>query len=588
VFMAPAMVKSMPVSAAESQRFTSLVEIPKIMGYLIMSMKLTPNLERAVQFAAEHGEGKLATAFRNLLWNVNVGVYSTLEEGLDDLAYTWGTFSPEFKQSMMTLRSSVLEPDETKRYILYDNALNDVLLGIGNKMSDYARQLKSPAMYMFYLGVLLPLILIIVLPVGSVFSDMPFGNAYTLSAVYNFGIPLMLYVYATVILGKRPPTYIPPKIDDDYPGLPKKGNFFVSGQKQMSIKALALMIIVFGLALTWLAHTILDPTLENVLRDHFGGVSVQNFQADHTEAEQTELLETFDLSPFFLIAGSIFTASLAVASVFYFTAVYKRKVQKEIMAMEVEFKDSTYLLASRLGQNKPIEDAIKYVGEFTPDSKLSSEVLNKIRQNINLLGLTLEDAVFDPTYGVLKNLPSTLLQTSFRIIVDAVKLGVNVAARSVMSLSAQLTAFDKINREIEVELSEITATMTSMATFIAPLVLGITTALQRVVIGTLQSFAGSSSAESQMPQGVSGFGGMTGGGMSEMFSSDALNSAAGPAEFTTILALYVFELVIVMIWFGARIKEGDNNLNAMISIAKSLPIAILLFLLAALFAKGMA
>ena len=142
--------------------------------YMGMSMKLSPNLERAIAFAAEHGEGKIAESFRELLWNSQTGVYSNLEEGLDEMAYNWGKYSPEFKQALMTIRSSVLEPDETHRNILLDSALEDSLTSIGNKLSDRATSLKGPSMNMFYLGVLLPLILIIVLPIGAVLG----GNTF--------------------------------------------------------------------------------------------------------------------------------------------------------------------------------------------------------------------------------------------------------------------------------------------------------------------------------------------------------------------------------------------------------------------------
>ncbi len=49
----------------------------------------------------------------------------------------------------------------------------------GNKMENYAIQLKTPSMYMFYLGVLLPLILIIV---GSGKQNFQKGKA--MFAVY--------------------------------------------------------------------------------------------------------------------------------------------------------------------------------------------------------------------------------------------------------------------------------------------------------------------------------------------------------------------------------------------------------------------
>ena len=43
--------------------------------------------------------------------------------------------------------------------------------------------------------------------------------------------------------------------------------------------------------------------------------------------------------------------------------------------MEDEFKDALYIIASRLGENKPIEDALSYSTQFLSKSLISfSEV----------------------------------------------------------------------------------------------------------------------------------------------------------------------------------------------------------------------
>ena len=51
-------------------------------------------------------------------WDVQLGVYSSLSEALDALAYRWGDFSDEFKRALMRIRASVLEPTEAARYAM--------------------------------------------------------------------------------------------------------------------------------------------------------------------------------------------------------------------------------------------------------------------------------------------------------------------------------------------------------------------------------------------------------------------------------------------------------------------------------------
>ena len=101
-------VQNYPLNAAKVEEMRALTYIPEIIGYMTMSMKLSPNLEKAVEFAAEHGRGKVADDFKKILWDVQLGIYLTVSEALDELAYKWGKFSEEFKQGLMMIRASVL------------------------------------------------------------------------------------------------------------------------------------------------------------------------------------------------------------------------------------------------------------------------------------------------------------------------------------------------------------------------------------------------------------------------------------------------------------------------------------------------
>src|SRR3989338_7591009 len=580
IFLIPYLVKNTPISAAEKRKKDIMIEIPRIVGYMGMSMKLSPNLERAIAFAAEHGEGKIAESFRELLWNSQTGVYSNLEEGLDEMAYNWGKYSPEFKQALMTIRSSVLEPDETHRNILLDSALEDSLTSIGNKLSDRATSLKGPSMIMFYLGVLLPLILIIVLPIGAVLGGNTFfSNLFVLAGIYNVGIPVVLYIVAMAILAERPPVYEPPEIPDDHPELPRKGMVKI-GKTQLPMVLLLLVVGGAALGATYFLHLAFDPSFGKIVKDQFGQ-DLGEYLRTHDEKTVQAEMKKYDLVPFILIGGATLGSVLVACTYLYFSSIYKRRVQLEVIEMEEEFKDSAYLIASRLGQNKPVEDAIKYVGEFLPESKLATRVFGKVRQNITLLGLTLEGAVFDPLYGALRNIPSKLIYTSMKIIVDAVQLGVNVAARAVMALSNQLTAFSKINRQITTELSEVTATMQSMGGFIGPIVLGITTALQKIITNTINASIAGAATGPSLPEGVS-VGGINFQNQTQLQLTEA---GIDPTWFLVILIVYVVQMVTILTYFGGSIKEGKNKLVTNILVAQTLPISITLFLITAFVAK---
>ncbi|PIN99223.1 MAG: hypothetical protein COT90_00530 [Candidatus Diapherotrites archaeon CG10_big_fil_rev_8_21_14_0_10_31_34] len=626
VYVAVNFVQKLPLNEAKIEQVKALTHVPEIMGYMIMSMKLVPNLEKAVEFAALHGRGKIAEDLKRVIWNVELGIYKSLSEGLDTMAYNWGKFSDEFKSSLMMIRASVLENSEAKRYQILDKTMEQTLESIKNKMEQYARELSQPTVVLFYLGVLLPLMLIIVLPVGSAFSGQGLARPEILVLIYNILIPATTLIFALNVLRNRPPTYEPPIIPDNHPSLPKKFQMQL-GKNFVDLRAVMFLILIIGGGVTWFFHlngiilefegeklTVIpfDRTEEFVLERvnqpaswfNETGENVQGMMDRGIEREtalkQNALEKTMffmkpenDVTPYNLIFGSLITFSLMFFVYFNFTSVYKRKVQEETREMESEFKDSLYVIASRMGENKPVEDALRHAQNFLPDYVISQKLFGKTVDNINLLGMPLENAVFDPNYGALKNNPSSIIRSSMKLLVDSVKMGVDVSARTLMSLSLQLKNSEKVNNTLSILVKEITSTMKTMAVFIAPIVLGITIALQKIVMISMGSIISEGSLNSisegtgNLNLGAAG----VGGGLSEQLSAfsssissfkmdpQVFASLVSPAEFTLIIALYVIQIVVILTFFTSKLEE-DNNILATLRIARALPIALTVFVIA--------
>ncbi len=613
-------VQNLPLAEASIEQTKALTYVPEVIGYMIMSVKLVPNLEKAVEFSAAHGRGKIAEDFRKLLWDVQLGVYTTLSEGLDELAYRWGKFSSEFKLALMRVRASVIENTEAKRYAVLDKTMEEMLESIRNKMELYARGLSQPSEMLFYLGVLLPLILIIILPVGSSFSGAALANPTVLVIIYNIAIPAAAMWFAFSLIKQRPPTYEPPKIPDDHPGLPKKGHMRL-GRASIDIRVVMALVFVAGISLSYIIssegipfkslaaegtaqivpHT---PIEEDVLErsgyaaDYFSengtryaelvraGESRESALAKLAWEKQVFFMRPAnDITPYPFIFGSMLTIALCAFVYLYYTGIYKRKAQLEVMEMEAEFKDSLYVIASRMGESKPVEEAIRHTKEFLPQSKLSQFVFARVLDNISLLGMPLEEAVFDPNYGALKHNPSAIIRSSMKLLVDSVRLGVNVAARTLMSLSMQLTNSEKVSRMLSTLISDTTNMMRSMAIFIAPIVLGITASLQKVVVLTISSISASEVFSPSGPlsqTGATGFGGgFSSYNLTALIKPEVIGQLATPTQFVFIVAIYIVELVLIMTYFTTKIEE-DNDLLLRINMAKALPIAVAVFILSIL------
>lgn len=552
--------------AADKEKMMALAYVPEIVNYLSMSMRLNPNLERAVEFAASHGKGRIAEELKKIVWFVQIGKYSSIEEALDDLAYRWGPYSEDFKQALMTIRASVLESDKVRREQFLEKAITDVLEGSKEKMDLYARGLHQPTVFLYYFGILLPLMLAIILPIGAAFvKGAQFARAEYVFILYCIMLPAGVWIYGGTILSGRPPTYIPPEIPDNYPGLPKKGLMSVGGVL-LPYKIIALFSLLLIASLGFM-----------------GDYMVESGLAPYEREDVLKNVPSIEFSGNFIrifgIFGILIGLSVAVSIYLYGKYGAKKRAQDEIREMEVEFKDAMYVLASRLGENRPMEEAMRQALDFLPKSKVANRVFKNIMENVTMLGMTIEAAVFDKSYGALKNLPSETLRSGMRIMVDSVEIGVNVAAKSLISLSMQLRNSQKIDEMLKRLLSDITVLLGTMAVFVAPIVLAVVSSLQTVIINSLSSLGGSGvpTTEINTP-------GLNVPNISSLFDSKNLAEAsATPGQFLFIMGVYLMEIVILLVYFNSQIEDSNNKLHTYTAIAKAVPVATVIFCVVAYF-----
>lgn len=575
---------SYPGMQAKKEQTLAIGYAPSIVNYLVMSMRLTPNLEKAVEFAAEHGKGKIAEDMKKVIWNVQIGVYNSVEEGLDRLAYNWGKYNEDFKQALMLVRASVIETDTAKREAMLEKAVNDVLEGSKEKMDLYARALHQPTVYLYYFGVLLPLMLAIIIPIAaSMGGGGLMSNPLVIALIYTVLIPAGLLIYGLNIIGTRPPTYVPPTIPKNFPGLPKKGIVKIS---KFKIPYFILAVIAFTVIV------ITGFTLDYQVSVASINPNVQNVTAT---IEATPHIQVFNIPPqqFFLGVISILSILIAASvsiSIIIFGMFYNRKqIQDEIRRMEYEFKDAMYVIASRLGENRPIEEAVSNSIQFLPKSLIAKNVFQKILDNITNMGMTLDDAIFNPNFGALKNLPSDILQSGLKIMVDSVSLGTNVASKSLVGLAVQLRNSEKIDVMLRQLLEDVTSMLGTVSTYIAPVVIGVVASLQQVVS---TSFANSCSSQAlnvstSTPINTGGLGGFSSIGASNfgnfLCPSGKAAPSLSPAFFILIMGVYVIEAAVILTYFNSQIEDSNNPLHSWMSIARALPIATIIFSAVAYF-----
>jgi uncharacterized protein YjgD (DUF1641 family) len=225
--------------------------------------------------------------------------------------------------------------------------------------------------------------------------------------------------------------------------------------------------------------------------------------------------------------------------------------------------------------------------QFLPKSKIAHDVFARVLDNITTMGMTLDAAVFDETFGAMRNLPSRVIAGGMRFLCDSVELGVNVAARSLITLSLQMRNAKKIDDSLKRLLEDVTTMLKTMATFVAPIVLAVVSAMQKMILSSIASSGAGAAESGAMEQQLasSGVGGFT--SLTKMFANPEIaKESADPSTFTLVMGVYVIEIVALLTYFNAQIEDPRNKLHVYTSIAKALPLAVILYCVAAFFTAG--
>ena len=190
--------------------------------YVVMYMRHTSNLEHALKFAADHVGNPLSLDLRKIFWDVETGKYSTIKESLDSYLIKWRNYNLEFVEAFHLIEGSLLEESEDRRVSLLEKSLEVILDGMYERMLHYAHELQNPITILNMLGVVLPVLGLVILPlIGSLVQGSGAMKAFVLFLLYNLFLPTFLYLFGTSVLSKRPTGYSEADILKKNPGLRK-------------------------------------------------------------------------------------------------------------------------------------------------------------------------------------------------------------------------------------------------------------------------------------------------------------------------------------------------------------------------------
>ena len=427
---------------AEERRM--LGEAPSIIGCMTMSMQVRPSLEQAVIFASERGDGVLSVRLREALWS-NLMRRSSLPEALDELTSSLSEANFSLKQSIHLVISATCERSKQGMDRLLDKANSVAMGGVKDAVDSYAASLSMPAMMLFSLGTLLPIMLFSILPLLSLGTSMGQGTGPAvplphLAFLLLFLIPLSSLFYAWTILIKNPLGLARGSVDE------------------------VMSLLTMDMAIVWAAMIV-----------------------------ATAVLELGELRPY-LISGAAVLVPCAFLGWRLRGHVPSRRLRRKL---EKEAITALFQIGNRMVSGATFEKALEEAAEGmsgSPFQTFGRSLLYRAR----LYGRPLEEIILEE--GSLGS-ASRMMENAYITVVQCAARDPRYAGQIALNLAHMLSEVGSCQVKIEEKLRGVVEMMRSTSVLFAPIVLGVTGALF-TLIGSQASAAGSTADDIALMTGI--------------------------------------------------------------------------------------
>ncbi|MBI5389501.1 type II secretion system F family protein [Candidatus Woesearchaeota archaeon] len=551
--------------------------------YVVTYMRHTSNLENAIRFAADHLSPPLSFDLKKVLWDAETEKYATVKESMDNYLQTWRKWNLEFVESFHLIESSLYESSESRRLSLLDKSLSVILEETYEKMLHYAHNLKSPIEMLHMLGIILPILGLVILPllvsfIGSV-------RWYHIAFLYNILLPLGVAILGKQILSSRPTGYGDSDVSKYNPALAKFKNVnFTLFSKEYSVHPLwiatgiAFVLLFIGLlpiifynlncntdfviTQDWMPQTIHSDTPEcDGLTDATAKFHFLFYRPAKNPEYNGDILGPYGLGASILSVFFVLGIGIWVGVYYYLRSKNLIAIRNQTKELENEFASGLFQLGNRLGDGIPAEIAFEKVAEVMKDTK-TGKFFEIISKNISNLGMSVEEAIFNPKVGALASYPSNVIESSMKVLVESSRKGPTIAAQSLMNISRYIKEIHRVNERLRDLMSDIISSMKSQISFLTPAIAGIVIGITSMVTEIINKLGFAA-------EGIAG-----GSDVSQVSGGTLLQTMFGDGVptyyFQIVVGIYVVQITYILTVLANGVENGSDTLQERYTLGKNM------------------
>lgn len=435
--LAAGLFAATPASLSRAEDKLILRDTPTVIGSISISMQLEPSIERGVIFAATNSDGALSEKLREVVWRTLTRRSDSVINELHRFISSLSERNDSLRQALQLILSATRERTKEGMDRLLDKANAVVIAGVKDSVDRYVASLATPAMVLFSLGILLPVMLVSMVPLlsmGTSFSSSSeriglTGGSLptTYLALLLVGVfPVATLAYARSLLARNP----------------------VQSFQELSLRLDA------GTAATLVAWV--------------GAVSLA-VPLDFGPADPYVLLASIALPPSMLLQFKLRGR--------HRRAWEERNSSSDLIA-------ALYQLGNRMRAGAGFDTALEETAASRRNSKFSEVVRaavyrSKIRRNSVQTALREE---------LSRTGADPLVVGAYGVVAECSTRNPSGAGQVALNLAQYLTDLRSCESKIEDKLKGLVDMMRSTSTVFAPIVLGITSSL----VGLMSQFAVSS------------------------------------------------------------------------------------------------
>ncbi|MGB9674554.1 MAG: hypothetical protein ACPLX8_00315 [Nanopusillaceae archaeon] len=539
-----------PIFYTQIVKIQATSESVWIVLYLSLYLKRNPNLEKAIQYVAYYLNGVIATDFKKLIYDLEVGRFKELDSAIQYYQYRWFYLNPDFVYAMTHLINIKYKTSLEEINRLVDRILNWVLKKSLEKSENYVAALKEPATMIVSFLVMLPLVSLIMLPLLSVFI-LNTVSIYFIAFGYIIILPILTFLVIQNLLSKNPFAFAVPDLSLSK-DLPREGRFKI-GNKEVPAYVISLMflsLIAIGI------YYLISLAIKIVYLPPGDQNGYLNIIFQDRALHNSLLVLTIPLG-----------LGLAIGSYFYLISFQKVKRINEIEEMENEFPIVTYEFASLLEDGYPMEVVIHKTYENYKIIKSSGVMENFLKITLYNLrkGFSLYDSIFHQRFGSLNFYPSKLIRETMQLIVYSLPKGPQILSQITYNISYNLENVVNIRYQVRKLLNEIVSMLDMTAKNLVPLISSIVTVFNNAIVAMLFAIA-------HFFQLIGMALGLPGGLGLHDFILNTFNmyNLIPQSYFQTIIGIFFVEYVVLTSFMSAGIKYGFDKTMISYYIGKNL------------------